>query len=210
MASWIANISRFAEKCCPSVVKGFIYLWHPDALDTFGNHFGTASRFLDNRETTWTTSITVSHWSLKADEDPVDKFDEGRYGGMFPPQKVVTLVPRGGQGNSEAQKIIERCSSVVITGDQYGYFWICSAWCPLTTDLDENLPSVLQTFLHQQASGRCLIFLILLGHVCEKLANDYGDILNRLDEVVELGVSKCKSIAFMFLMTSVSRYRKKF
>jgi len=47
---------------------------------------------------------------------------------------------------------------------------------------------VLQRFVNQQASGRCLVFLILLGHLSEKLAEEYEAILKRLDTIVELGV----------------------
>jgi hypothetical protein len=51
----------FSEKCSPSLVGSFIYVWHPDALDTIDSYFGTASRFSENREVTmWTTSITIS------------------------------------------------------------------------------------------------------------------------------------------------------
>jgi hypothetical protein len=87
----------------------------------------------------------------------------------------------------------ERSSSLVITGDPSGYFWICSIWSSLTEHeslslLTQFLPRVLQRFVNQQASGRCLVFLILLGHLSEKLAEEYEAILKRLDTIVELGV----------------------
>lgn len=69
----------------------------------------------------------------------------------------------------------ERSSSIVITGDELGSNWICSIWSPLTDSESLALPvsivpNLLQKFLHQQASGRCLVFLVLLGHLCEQLA----------------------------------------
>jgi hypothetical protein len=39
----------------------------------------------------------------------------------------------------------------------------------------------LQMSIHQQSTGRCLAFLILLGDLCKKLAGEYDDLL-------ELGV----------------------
>jgi hypothetical protein len=51
----------FAQKWTPSLVGSFIYMWHPDALDTIDSYFGASSRFAENREATmWTTTITLS------------------------------------------------------------------------------------------------------------------------------------------------------
>ena len=87
----------------------------------------------------------------------------------------------------------ERSSSLVITGDPLGNFWICSIWSSLTehdsvSALIRSLPQVLQRFINQQPCGRCLVFLILLGHVSENLAGEYDTILERLDGIVELRV----------------------
>lgn len=89
----------------------------------------------------------------------------------------------------------ERSSSLVITGDPSGNFWICSIWSSLTehdsvSALIRSLPQVLQRFINQQACGRCLVFLILLGHFSENLAGEYDTILKRLDGIVELGVRR--------------------
>jgi hypothetical protein len=183
----------FAEKCCPEVVSAFAYVWHPDALDTFDNYFGTTSHFVDTRDTIWTSTITISHWKLLESDRPIDRSDRfyeggirsGRKDGEFPPKTV----------SSSWKMLEERSSSLVITGDVNGYNWICSIWSSLTnsaaikTDID-RLPRILHLFIHKQATGRCLIFLIILGHICGKLANEYVKIIEHLDKVVELGVSK--------------------
>jgi hypothetical protein len=182
----------FAEKCCPEVVRAFAYVWHPDALDTFDNYFSTASHFLDARDTIWTSTITISHWKLLRDDQPIDKSDRfhesevgaGRKDGEFPPKTVSTLW----------KMLEERSSSLVITGDSDGYNWICSIWSSLTNsssikgDID-RLPQIMHLFIHKQATGRCLAFLIILGHICGKLAEEYNEIVQYLDRVVELGVS---------------------
>jgi hypothetical protein len=87
----------------------------------------------------------------------------------------------------------ERSSSLVITGDPSGNLWICTIWSSLTDSESisapvHSLPKILQRFIHQQACGRCLVFLVLLGHLCEKLAGEYELILSRLDVIVGLGV----------------------
>jgi hypothetical protein len=130
----------------------------------------------------------------------LEMFKEHRNNGDFPPLSIARLdfgkKPRKIIGSLEPTDIVEeRSSSLVITGDPSGYLWICSIWSSLT-DADSitppihSLPNVLQRFIHQQACGRCLVFLILLGHLCEKLAGEYEMILSRLDIIVGLGVSQ--------------------
>ncbi|KAE9369730.1 hypothetical protein N431DRAFT_345331 [Stipitochalara longipes BDJ] len=194
----LANFQSFAQKCCPSIVKGFVYLWHPDALDTFDDYFGATSRFQERRETVWTTTITISHWCVgsNSDKDPA-QFQETRKNGDFPPAGIAALggdtySSRTTTGEAATYIMEERSSSLVITGDPSGYFWICSIWSSLTEHesvsvLIQSLPQVLQSFINQQVSGRCLVFLILLGHFSEKLAEEYESILKRLDTIVELG-----------------------
>lgn len=171
-------------------------MWHSDAIDTFDTHFGSTSRFFDTKETNWTTSITISHWTFK--QDPRSRFDEWRSNtGPFPPPNIRWSVPQAdptGHPNDHSSEIEETCSSIVITGDQHGCFWTCSVWSSLTTDESlssdlQKLPSMLQTFLHQQASGRNLTFLILLGNLCERLAKQYGEVLSQVNRDVVFGVS---------------------
>lgn len=111
------------------------------------------------------------------------KENAGRVFGLFPPEKVA-----------DSGRILKELStSLVITGDAQGYHWICSLWSPLTNAKSiqkkvDGLPRVLQHFIHQQATGRCLVFLIMLGHICGKLATEYNGILEHLDTVAELEV----------------------
>ncbi|KAK3326630.1 hypothetical protein B0H66DRAFT_551399 [Apodospora peruviana] len=189
----------FAQKLSPELVGGFIYMWHPDALDTIDDHFGTTSRFTESRETSmWTTSITISHWTIRTvEEHRGDRFRERhRQNGDFPPENIASL---GGPGSSPEpggqtlHVVEEQSSSLVFTGDSAGYLWICSALSSATNSesispvINNVLPKILEKFIHQQASGRCLAFLLLLGHLCEKLAAEYGNLLARLDDIMEIG-----------------------
>jgi hypothetical protein len=193
----------FAEKCSPSLVGSFIYMWHPDALDTIDSYFGATSRFAENREAVmWTTSITISHWSIRptsVSKEHHERFNENRNNGEFPPQSIASLGSTKKQRRileslKDADIVEERSSSLVITGDPQGYLWICSIWSSLT-DFESLsspvgfLPKLMQRFIHQQTCSRCLVFLVLLGHLCEKLAGEYEMILSRLDVIVGLGVS---------------------
>lgn len=100
-----------------------------------------------------------------------------------------------------AYNLEERSSTLVITGDPTGDHWICSILTCLTGAQDVHALvdttgcRILQRFIHQQANGRCLIFLILLGHMCEKLATEYEIILTVLESIVGLGVSLITTIS---------------
>jgi hypothetical protein len=107
----------------------------------------------------------------------------------------------------------EHSSSLVITGDAHGYNWICTIWSSLTDfksikNSIDRLPDILQLFIHQQASGRCLVFLIILEHICEKLASEYTKILEHFDRVVELGVS-CGIVKSQMTANQALNSRKK-
>ncbi|KAK0722603.1 hypothetical protein B0T26DRAFT_643204 [Lasiosphaeria miniovina] len=173
-------------------------MWHPDALDMIDDHFGATSRFTDSREkSTWTTSITISHWTIRTcEEHRADAFREShRQHGDFPPENIAQL--GSSSSSSELSQMMhtvqEQSSSLVFTGDAAGHLWVCSAWSGVTDSaavapvVSRVLPRILEKFIHQQASARCLAFLLLLGHLCEKLAVEYGKLLARLDDIMEIG-----------------------
>ncbi|KAH8205701.1 hypothetical protein TruAng_000195 [Truncatella angustata] len=179
-------------KVTPALVGATLYLWHPQALSAFDDYFGPNSRFMDSREgMSWTTSINISHWLIS--EGSIDSiwensFHEGRNYGNFPPDTIPVI--------AELQKeciLEERSSLLVFTGDSLGHLWICSMWSSLVEPdalravVAGDIRRVQQIFIHQQSTGRCLVFLILLGHICENLAVEYERILKRLGLVVGLG-----------------------
>ena len=145
---------------------------------------------------------SASHsWSIRPtslSKEHIERFKENRNNGDFPPLSIANL----GYNNKQSKNpdpvppiaiVEERSSSLVITGDPSGYLWICSIWSSLTDSENisapiHSLPKILERFIHQQACGRCLAFLVLLGHLCEKLAGEYEVILSRLDIIVGLGV----------------------
>lgn len=211
----LTNSRRFAEKCTPALVRSFIYVWHPDALDGFDNYFGSTSVFSEHREAVmWTTSITITHWSIRPtslSKEHVERFRENRNNGDFPPLSIAQLGSTKKQrktfDNFRSTDVVEeRSSSLIITGDFFGHLWICSIWSSLTDSeaisksVNVLLP-VLGQFIHQQACARCLAFLILLGHLCEKLAAEYDMILSRLDGIVGLGASFTSFMTLDFYLT---------
>jgi hypothetical protein len=221
---------RFSKQCSPELLGAWIYLWHPDALDTIDDYFGTESRFVNSKEKLkWITSINiaqyVSHqsvvpsfylgrcllffesWTLRPDalsDRDLDRFDENRSNGDFPPRSVARLGLDSAKKTRRRKKklatealpiVDERSSCLVMSGDQQGYFWQCSVWSSVTDAegvAEQSIRAtekVLHHFINRQGSARCLVFLVLLGHLCEHVAIHYDDVLSRLDDILGLGVS---------------------
>ena len=196
---------------CPSIVQALVHIWHPAAIDTFDSYFGSLSSFGDIREDdSWITTITLVYWAFEPRSDvldpkstlpPEDRYTEPRQRGKFPPPKMMqqTQNKRDMSIDDSIQHTIEeRSSSLVITGDSQGYLWTCSIWSSLINDAEFDVTTVaevLQLFKHQQSTGRSLVFLSLLGILCEKLSAEIDQTLKGCDEYVRLGVSRAISVA---------------
>ena len=184
-------------------------MWHPGAIDAFDSYFGSRSSFTDLREReedSWTTSITLIHWALEPQKYKLDpqtkavldsRYAEPRQRGNFPPSKALPRSHRKSPSNSGGSHgvIEERSSVLVITGDSRGDLWTCSVWSSLISEFDPQNPplnkirDVLRLFKHQPSTGRSLVFLFILGLMCEKISAELDDRIKGMEEYVELGVS---------------------
>ena len=185
-------------------------LWHPEASKVFYDYITSRTAFSDSRVQSselWTTSITISHWLLRPARFPQhlsDIFDEMREQGEIPPRKVQesalgsTNVFRRLKERVQASTANERAleahaSSIVITGDHLGTFWICSV---LSTLIDEDSVSRLvgevkkltELFIHRQSTGRRLSFIVLVGRLCANMAGEYDRIRDCLEKAVGVSV----------------------
>jgi hypothetical protein len=187
-------------------------MWHVDAIDTYDDHFRNTSHFFDSKEKeqTWITSISLSYWGFKRTGSRYNRlFDERRDSAEFPPRTVALVGDkakvhwwqRGEKENptsekekkKEKEKIEEGSSSLVISGDRSGSWWICSVISPVLSEgaMQECIESVMPTldyFIHQPSTGRCVVFLLFLGKMCESLSEEYEHILNKLTDAIKLGV----------------------
>jgi hypothetical protein len=66
----------FARDFNPETLRAMVYLWHPDALDTFDRHLNTLSVFSDTTKQVprggddlWISTITLSLWRLQSDHE---------------------------------------------------------------------------------------------------------------------------------------------
>jgi len=231
-----------------------VYLWHPDAIDTFDDHLGDVSNFYDSTvqsltgsEDTWVTGITIKHWRLLSEgeakvreaektvemcerkkrldklkdigakkteegkgEDAAQNWtDDGEKSPLgwdmkdyrFPPDTVsdgrsTNESPWGGESDPSHRlsMIHELGLSLVITGDETGRSWTYSIICELFDEKQvasyaSEVAHTLQMFIHQQDTGRQLAFLLLLGYVCERLAEECECFMKALDNIMRYDVS---------------------
>ena len=186
-------------------MQAFVYMWHPQAIDTFDNYFGTLSTFVDTQEEDfWTTSITLTYWDFespiyllepKSGPSSKSRYIEPRQRGQFPPPNVRMLRvddKRSSDSRGAKGSIEERSSAIVITGDSRGNLWTCSIWSSLLDDDQIPVPMIeelLNLFKHQPSTARSLAYLLILGLLCERLASRIEDALDSLGNYIELGVS---------------------
>jgi len=208
----------FAQSCSRSIIETFVHIWHPQALDTFDDYINSKVGFSNseaNSSQFWITSITIPHWILKPKDlsnDPLRTFHDKRKlrkHGQIPPQRVLEnrnlgkptgwlgkLLSPGGSASETvgAEELEERVSSVVVTGDHLGNFWICSVLSPSVKEETmsprvEEVHNTMKLFLHCPSAGRRLAFVLLVGQVCTDIAREYADIVKFLEKVLEEKVS---------------------
>lgn len=176
-------------------------MWHTLAIDTFDDHFGESSNFFNTNKEVWITSITISYWSFKRGYNGLlDEFHEGRDEAPFPPKKVIPRLKtkerwwkKVNEEKITTKRIEERSSSLVISGDTLGNFWMCSVISsvlpePVMVRAVTAACNSLKEFAHQPETARCLTFLYYLGLLCEYISQEYEDILKELTVVIKLGV----------------------
>lgn len=114
----------------------------------------------------------------------------------FPPASVEDW--RGREADdldpqNQLSSISEQSISLVITGDGMGRSWTCSLVCDL---IDERMvvkyaaeiKTILQMFIHQQYTGRALVFTYLLGQICKALSMECERFMNQIDKIMGVKV----------------------
>lgn len=86
-----------------------------------------------------------------------------------------------------------KMSSIVISTNAFGDF----SKCTVVTELigDERMGCIVEEarklslmFIHQPQTARCLIFLLLLGNICQKITEHYGKAITTLTSVLKSNV----------------------
>ena len=195
---------RFAQRCSPYVVSAFIYIWHPESLESFERHLSSPSssvpRFYNLRDSyweKWITSITLHHWKIAPNSFPeelVDVFSEEKESGHIPPMKTLLDESSNASPTGSLKKLEERSSSIHMSGDNGGDYWTCTILSSSIRDQDMNKYSldatiIMNCFIHRPTIARLLCFLSILGHICWNHGFEYDAIIEHLQSIIGLSVS---------------------
>jgi hypothetical protein len=104
-----------------------------------------------------------------------------------------------GEGVNERLTFELTMSSVVLSTNPFGDFSKCTVITELLDDKDmEKLAAdsrlVWLKFVHQPQTGRCLVFLLLLGRFCRKITQKYDDSIQKLASILKLDVSRTQIV----------------
>lgn len=130
-------------------------------------------------------------WDSDSDDDDVRGLGPDPSPVPFPPAAVADWRTKGNK-NAEQDSlstISEQSISLVVTGDGMGRNWTCSLICDL---MDEKMVAkfaieikdILQLFIHQQYTGRALVFTYLLGQICKMLAMECERFVGQIDQIM--------------------------
>ena len=91
-------------------------------------------------------------------------------------------------------------SSIILSTNAFGDFSKCTIVSELIDDKKMGhiviaARKLWQKFIHQPQTARCLVFLLILGEICQKLARDYKEAIKVLKSVLKLDVSCCDALA---------------
>ena len=136
-------------------------------------------------------------------EQTLDKTEPDGIITHFPPKNVSDTrgkkSNRGRRRRDPSSTIRQFSMSLVMTGDLNGQYWTCT----LISDLiDEEsvlqytmeARQICQMFIHQQYTARALVFILLLGYLCDSLSIECENFMDELTIIMGMDVSKLRVI----------------
>ncbi|KAI0113423.1 hypothetical protein F4814DRAFT_460539 [Daldinia grandis] len=81
-------------------------------------------------------------------------------------------------------------SSIVLSTNKFGDFSQCTIISerpgPKPGDIDKQCRALWEKFIHQPQSARCLVFLAILGLLCQQMEGDYRKAMNYFTQTLEI------------------------
>lgn len=206
------------------LLRLFSFVLHPESVDCFENHCLMVSRFSYQRTwQSWVCRITLRSWGLRTSSNGSDQRKEytpgrnnyGREknhdGWAF--EDTTIMLPEGLKEplqrvnrqayNSELREpriIVPQVSSIVLSTNTFGDFSQCSLFSELIPkeELDllcEEVDALWDQFVHQPQTARCLYFLLVLGLLCQRIADEYKSAMDHFVSIIKLEVSRSRCCA---------------
>ncbi|KAK0101193.1 hypothetical protein ONS96_006414 [Cadophora gregata f. sp. sojae] len=195
------------------LVAHFIYVFHPESADAFTHNIFKTSRFSCKNRGVWATNVTLRSWSFARTDWSFPKRPCEYERPVFGPTKEKTEhcpedepihLPThlhealhqidSGIHNAEDGSpghILLNASSIVLSTNEFGDFSKCSIISELITEatllqLEKDVPKLWQRFIHQPQTGRCLVFLLLLGRLCQAIADEHQEAIDYLTSIMNI------------------------
>ncbi|RYP70483.1 hypothetical protein DL771_005420 [Monosporascus sp. 5C6A] len=190
----------------------FVYVFHPESADGFSNHISRFSDFSSETRGTWVSHITLRCWSLtRTDEGPEmakskerSPFKELRNIDSQNKEDLPIKLPDGlktalktinvavSESENASPSVIKlEVSSIVLSTNMLGDFSKCTIITKHFSRkelkwLAQKSEELWQTFVHQPQTGRCLVFMHILGFLCQKIAREFDKTMEYFVETLKL------------------------
>ncbi|KAH7378145.1 hypothetical protein BKA64DRAFT_250577 [Cadophora sp. MPI-SDFR-AT-0126] len=195
------------------LVAHFIYVFHPESADAFSDNIFKTSRFSCKNRGLWATNITLRSWSFartewsfptkpcESDQPILGPFKEDvEHCPEDEPIRLPTHLHEALEKIDSASHdredespghIVLHASSIVLSTNEFGDFSKCSIVSELITEatllqLEKDVPALWQRFIHQTQTGRCLVFLLLLGCLCQAIAEEHQQAIDYLTSIMNI------------------------
>ncbi len=151
---------------------------------------------------TWVVGITLRSWGFSRNED----FEEIHDPGDSPEDACIKLLPHLMEPlrrsrpkifaleNETIAKAELKVTSIILSTNEFGDFSKCTIISELLDDLalmklGNKVPELWHEFIHQPQTGRCLVFFLILGRLCQEIAREYKETINWFVRIINLDVS---------------------
>jgi hypothetical protein len=195
------------------VVELLVYVLLPDSVDCLANHVLGFSRFSLHTKARWVAKVTVRGWKCEKHEE--NRFSEAPGSGTQSPSKShhgnedrIYLPEDLKEGLKKLDKrkykdymdqpkmVVSTISSIITSTNVFGDFSktaIISKIIPRSKlrSAGEKAQELWQRFVHQPQTARCLVFLLLLGLLCQEIAKQYEEAANYFVDILKFDVSPC-------------------
>ncbi|KAI1080457.1 hypothetical protein F5B20DRAFT_539294 [Whalleya microplaca] len=185
----ILSTSKF-DRCLLSL---FSHVFHRGSTDCLINHLSKFPDFSCQKGDTWTTRITLRSWSKSA-VNPLELQQNGIHsdgsGDLSSNEDSAIMLPnslrtplqfinkRAFESEEKSPGIVQlKVSSIILSTYGFGDFSRCAIISELFNgkqdEVNRKCKELWERFIHQPQTGRCLVFLTILGLLCQKIAAEY-------------------------------------